>query len=132
MLYCEQCRIKKSWPRLPGYPQIGWTSGAVCEVCRSHTDCHDVPGSRLKPLETKTTEEKLVDTAMENGYHNKADGLAIWTLDGKINTVLTELLKKTFVGPEHDPDWYCTYLLRLKLQRDIRLSEEQHRDKTRR
>lgn len=129
MLFCEECRVKKNWPRLPGYPQIGWASNVECEICRVHTDCHDIPSSMLKPEKLKTTEEKLVDRAMEDGYHMKADSLAVYNLNGRLNSQLTESLQKVFVGPETKPNWYSTYLLRLKLQRQIRLSEERNRDR---
>lgn len=129
MLFCEPCRVKKNWPHLPGYPDIGWKPSAICEICRSYGGCHDVPASRLKFAKDRTIEEKLIADTMEQGYRVKAEGLAIWNLNGTLDSQMTEQLRKTFIGSEEQPDWYCTFLLRLKLQRNHRLSEEQKRDK---
>jgi len=43
MLYCEDCRVKKEWPKSKSLPTIR----RKCEVCGRPQDCHDVPVSQL-------------------------------------------------------------------------------------
>lgn len=43
MLYCEDCRIKRSWPE--GY----LSSNGRCELCGETSLCHDRPSRTLPP-----------------------------------------------------------------------------------
>lgn len=42
MFFCEECRVKKGWPK--GY---GPGSRGPCEVCKKTANCHDVPSKAL-------------------------------------------------------------------------------------
>jgi hypothetical protein len=133
MLFCEDCRIKKQWPRSAGFPFTGTKPNAKCEVCGKSGDCHDIPASKLTSEADKTVTEKLVDKAMQNGYHEKADALIIVNVSGseagKLNHRLTELLRKMVVERNSEIDWYETYKLRLAAQQGVQKDEESKRDR---
>jgi hypothetical protein len=129
MYYCEDCRIKKHWPRSAGFPYAGVEAGVDCEVCKKHGDCHDVPASRLVPDDQKTIEEKLVEKMMDQRYHEKAEGLVITNLDGTIDHLLNARLKEIVVEVNGEVDWYTTHQARLKAQQSIQKSKELDRDR---
>jgi len=59
MFFCEDCRLKNSWP-------IGISaSQGTCEVCGTEKVCYDVPSRNLPQLkkETATIEEPFSSIA---------------------------------------------------------------------
>jgi hypothetical protein len=129
MYYCEDCRIKKRWPRSAAFPYAGVQADANCEVCNKHGDCHDLPASRLVPDEKKTTEEKLVDKIMDQRYRERAEGLVITNLDGTLDHLLNLSLKEIIIRADGKVDWYASYQARLKAQQSIQKSKQLDRDR---
>lgn len=130
MIFCEDCRIKKNWPRHAGFPYAGITFGK-CEVCGKAKDCNDVPAVKL--IKQKTSEERLVNKIMEDGYRQKAEGLVVVNVSGaeagKLNHRMTDLLRKIFIWNNGDVDWQATYQVRLAAQQGYQTDEENQRNR---
>jgi|SRR5579863_2709473 len=129
MYYCEDCRIKKHWPRSAGFPYTGIEANVNCEVCKKHGDCHDVPALMLVPNDRKTTEEKLVEKIMNQRYREKAEALIIANSDGTLDHLLNAKLKEIVVKVNGEVNWYATYQTRLKAQQSIQKFKEINRDR---
>jgi hypothetical protein len=123
MKFCEDCRINQNWPRAVGFPYTGVAFGN-CELCSKRADLHDVPGSKLVPDTQKTTEEKLVDKIMNEGYKDKAESLVITYSSGQLNHRDTEMLRQIIVKKNDKIDWHATYNLRLVAVEGFRRREE--------
>ena len=132
MLYCENCRIQKNWPRSAGYPFIGVVSNSRCEQCGARGDCNDVPALKLVPESDRTTEQRLLAQAMNNAYREKAEALVVTNESGSragnLNHEKTEQLRKTFVKVGTEVDWQATYELRLTIQQGWQKDEENKRN----
>src|SRR5260370_216278 len=97
MIFCEDCRIKNSWPRAAGFPYVGIAKDAKCEICNRAGIHHNVPASMLTPESKKTFEEKTVAKIMQEGFKDKAENLTVVHLSGRVDHEKTELLRKIFV-----------------------------------
>jgi hypothetical protein len=128
MLFCEDCRLKKNWPRAASYPYAGAKENSKCEVCGKSKDCHDVPGSKLTPVSERNFSERILDQVMEQGYEDRANNLIVTYVDGKTDYKKTEILKKMFVRINGKIDWLETYRLRKTAQEQIQKSEQMKRD----
>lgn len=121
MLYCNSCRLNKRWPTPRTYP-FGERPIAECEICHQRKECFDYPAIYAKPASQLTTEEKLLDRAFQNEYHQKSESMVITFVSGPragaVDTKATENLRKTFryFDNKRDIDWYATYELRRRLQ----------------
>lgn len=131
MLYCENCRVKRKWTKSAAWPYAGLEGNSKCELCGETKECHDVPAVRNVRPEDKTVEQKTIEQALDIAFRDKAEGLVVTYLDGNFNQHMTDLLRQSFAKRNGEVDWYDTYHLRLKLQRDYRLVEEQKRDRRR-
>ena len=133
MKFCEDCRIKKNWPRSTGFPYIGIALNSKCEVCGKHTDCNDVPGLELVPESDRTTEQRLLAQAMNNAYREKAEAVVVTFISGSragnLNHEKTDQIRKIFVKTNGEVDWFSTYNLRLKVQEGYEKDEQIKRDK---
>jgi len=133
MKFCEDCRIKKHWPRSTGFPYIGIAMNSKCEVCGKHTDCNDVPGLELVPDSEKSTEQRLLAQAMNNAYREKAEALVVTNVSGTraghLNHEKTEQLRKILVKVGTAVDWQATYDLRLRAQEGYQKDEQTKRDR---
>jgi len=133
MLYCENCRIQKNWPRSAGYPFIGVVSNSRCEQCGALGDCNDVPALKLVPESDRTTEQRLLAQAMNNAYREKAEALVVTNVSGTraghLNHEKTEQLRKILVKVGTAVDWQATYDLRLRAQEGYQKDEQTKRDR---
>jgi len=133
MLYCENCRIQKNWPRSAGYPFIGVVSNSRCEQCGARGDCNDVPALKLVPESDRTTEQRLLAQAMNNAYREKAEALVVTNVSGTraghLNHEKTEQLRKILVKVGTAVDWQATYDLRLRAQEGYQKDEQTKRDR---
>jgi len=133
MLYCENCRIQKNWPRSAGYPFIGVVSNSRCEQCGARGDCNDVPALKLVPESDRTTEQRLLAQAMNNAYREKAEELVVTNVSGTraghLNHEKTEQLRKILVKVGTAVDWQATYDLRLRAQEGYQKDEQTKRDR---
>lgn len=133
MIFCEDCRIKKNYPRSSGYPHVGVSQNSKCEICGKTGDQHDVPGLFLVPEVSRTLEQKLIYRSMQEAYQQKAESLMVTHVSGaesgKINHVLTDLLRGILVDVNGKTDWYTTYQLRLKTQEAYQQVENTKRDR---
>jgi hypothetical protein len=132
MFFCENCRVKNKWPKSLGWPFMGVSYGR-CEICRKHTECHDVPSSALKNDTEKTTEEKTLDKAMQQEYKQKAESLVVTFVDGpasgRIDHRHTQELREIFIRKNGTVDWFSTYHLRVRAQEMYHRTEQIKRDK---
>lgn len=133
MIFCEDCRLKKQWPRSPGFPFVGIEKSVKCEVCHKKTDCHTVPTVVLLPEAERTFDQKLVYKIMEEGFKDRADSLVVVHVSGaeagKINHRMTELLRSIKIQKNGKTDWYSTYQLRLVAQQGYQKDEESKRNR---
>jgi|ERR1700676_2799497 len=128
MTFCEDCRLKRQWPRAPGFPFIGVESGVFCEVCHKINDCHTVPSLILTPESKRTFEQKQIYKIMQEGFKDRAETLVV-SKAGKIDHGRTELLRSILIRRDGEVDWYSTYQLRLVAQQGYQKDEESKRDR---
>lgn len=121
MLYCEECRGKKNWPRPMTYP-FHQMSFERCEVCSRDRECYSVPALFLRPH--KTVEEIMLSKKIQHEYQKKAEDLVITYVfgpnTGRVDHTATEELQKTFTKVNDQIDWYGTYELRKSIQEGYR------------
>lgn len=119
MIFCEDCRVKKKWPRAAGFPYIGIKQNGTCEICKKHDDCHDIPASKLISDAEKSSTERAIDKLMQQGHREKAEVLIVVYPSGKIDYTRTGLLQELEVRKNDEIDWYETYQLRLAAKHEI-------------
>src|SRR6266566_541325 len=133
MIFCEDCRIKKNWPRATGFPYVGISQSTKCEICNRIGTNHDVPASMLTPESKKTFEEKMVGKAMQEGYKDKAENLVVVHVSGseagKLNHEKTASLRSILVKSNGVVDWYWTYKMRVMAQEGYQKDEEDKRNR---
>ena len=128
MIFCEECRIRKKWPKHPAYPYAGRVVGQ-CQICEKSGDCHDVLAIRLTSDADKTLNEKALDKVIQQEYNRKCEHLVITHLDGHIDHPSTVQLSKVFVKVGQQVDWLATYELRVEIQKQYRLEQQRKRDR---
>lgn len=122
MFFCESCRIKKNWPD-------GLMQDERCEVCGTKQMCYDVPSVILVPDSIRTIEQKIVLKAVMDGYRDKAETIVVTGLDGRVNNLMTDMVREMFMHRNAEVDWYATYLARLTVQERFQQSERAKRDR---
>jgi hypothetical protein len=126
MLFCEDCRLKRKWPKPASYPYSGVRQDVTCEICNGrHLNCFDIPAMKLIPDGEKNLSERTLDKLMQQSYQNMAESLMISYADGRTDYKRTEELKKVFVNKNGAPDWFETYRVRVALQEQIQRSRRE-------
>ena len=122
MFFCEACREKNNWPN-------GLMQQDKCEKCGKSGVCYDVPSVMLIPEADRTTEQKMVLKLVLDAYRDKAETIVITGLDGRVDNVMTDMVKKVFMHRNKQVDWYATFIARLTVQERYQESERAKRDR---
>lgn len=135
MLYCEDCRVKNNWNRPAIFPYHEHGIGK-CKVCNRRKDCYDYPVLYVKQKSSWTSEEIILDKALQNEYHQKAEGLVLAYVSGfragALDYQRSEELKNAIVNDKerlNKIDWFATYKLRLRIQDGYRKADELNRNR---
>ena len=83
----------------------------------------------LVPEQNRTIEQKLILSAMQQAFKEKADKIVITTLDGKVNNRLTNMVREIFIRRGTEVDWHATLRLRQQAQQGYKQQEQMNRDK---
>jgi hypothetical protein len=96
-------------------------------------DCYDYPSLMLKPRDTLTKEEIMLDKKIQHEYHQLAEGLIIAYASGahagSIDYQRSEELKNVIVKNQEEIDWYATFELRQRIQQGYRRVDELKRNR---
>jgi hypothetical protein len=133
MIYCEECRVKKMLNRPATFPYHDHGQ-AKCDICKRRKDCYDYPGLYVKPKQSWTSEEILLDNILQQEYHKKADSLIIAYISvpgyaGASDNQQTEELRNVIVKIDNQIDWFATYKLRQRVQDGHRKADELNRNR---
>ena len=118
MIFCEDCRAKKNWPKSV------IVSTEKCSSCGRSKECYEVPSIKLIPEAEWTTEQKLVYDIMQQAFKEKAESLVITNHEGVVNWRLTTKLREALAVRNGKTDWFDTYNLRLAIQKGVGRAEE--------
>ena len=129
MIFCEDCRVKKNWKKPATFPYCYYYENR-CEVCQQKVKCYDTPALFVK--QEKTKDEIMLDTAVQNEYHEKCLAMVITYPTGPFagtrNHGKTDELQTVFVNTEKGGvNWFATYELRVKIQEGYTKSEREKR-----